>query len=322
MLVYALPGAASTRSPALRRTSTTARSAMPARRTSSSSSATGRRTTATTAATPARRRPHTERSGGSTAAIALSPNGSQSNIGDEWARYVANTDVEATRAGDAEHRHLHDRRQPRHAPSGGPDHTALLKSMAKPGQGQYFAVSSGNGGAEIAAALNEIFKEVLAVNSVFAASALPASVNARGTFLNQVYMGMFRPDAQAKPRWPGNLKQYKLGEVERQRAAGRQQQPGTRDRKPDHGFHQRQRAAASGPRTAPSGTRRPTRTFRAQAAPPTHPTAPLVEKGGAAFRLRTVHATDVTTRKLYTCTGACTAARRSAARPSTPRTRT
>ena len=47
--------------------------------------------------------------------------------------------------------------------------------------------------------LLEIFNEIQAVNSVFASASLPVSVNARGTYLNQVYMGMFRPDGDAKP---------------------------------------------------------------------------------------------------------------------------
>ena len=67
----------------------------------------------------------------------------------------------------------------------------------------------------IAAKLNDVFRKIQAVDSVFAASTLPVSVNVRGTYLNQVYMGVFRPDQNASPRWPGNLKQYKLtGSVE------------------------------------------------------------------------------------------------------------
>ena len=42
-------------------------------------------------------------------------------------------------------------------------------------------------------------------------ASLPVSVNARGTFLNQIFMGMFRPDGDALPRWRGNLKQYQFG---------------------------------------------------------------------------------------------------------------
>lgn len=93
----------------------------------------------------------------------------------------------------------------------GPGWTALLKSMAAVSSGKYFDVSSS--GTQIVDALNTIFSEIQSVNSVFASVSLPVSVNTQGTFLNQVYVGMFRPDQDAKPRWAGNLKQYKLGDV-------------------------------------------------------------------------------------------------------------
>ena len=51
---------------------------------------------------------------------------------------------------------------------------------------------------------------------MFASVSLPISVNTEGTYLNQVYIGMFRPDEDGFPRWPGNLKQYKLGIVSNQ----------------------------------------------------------------------------------------------------------
>jgi type IV pilus assembly protein PilY1 len=96
----------------------------------------------------------------------------------------------------------------------GPGWTALLKSIAGVSNGEYFDVTSGDGGAEIADALGRIFSEILAVNSVFASVSLPVSVNTQGTYLNQVYVGMFRPDPDAMPRWAGNLKQYRLGLVD------------------------------------------------------------------------------------------------------------
>ena len=55
-----------------------------------------------------------------------------------------------------------------------------------------------------------ILNEVQAVNSVFSSASLPVSVNAEGTYLNQIFLGMFRPDSGAAPRWLGNLKQYQL----------------------------------------------------------------------------------------------------------------
>jgi type IV pilus assembly protein PilY1 len=78
------------------------------------------------------------------------------------------------------------------------------------GGGKYFPT---NNFAELVVAMNTILGEIQAVNTVFAAVSLPVSVNTQGTYLNQVYIGMFRPDADALPRWTGNLKQYKLGRV-------------------------------------------------------------------------------------------------------------
>ncbi|WP_344795070.1 hypothetical protein [Litoribacillus peritrichatus] len=85
---------------------------------------------------------------------------------------------------------------------------ALLKSTAAQGKGKYFAASNAD---EVAAALQDILDDILDKSSVFAASALPVSVNNRGTNLNQVYMGVFQPDADRQPRWYGNLKLYQIG---------------------------------------------------------------------------------------------------------------
>lgn len=87
-------------------------------------------------------------------------------------------------------------------------YSAMLKSVAQQGGGRYFQA---NNEAQIVDAINAIFDEIQAVNSVFASVSLPVSVNVRGTNLNQVYLGVFRPDGSAAPNWPGNLKQYKLG---------------------------------------------------------------------------------------------------------------
>src|SRR6185436_11591611 len=92
----------------------------------------------------------------------------------------------------------------------GPSTTALFKSMAGQGKGKYFGVNGGDA-QNVVDVINQIFAEVQAVNSVFASSTLPVSVNVRGTNLNQVYIGVFRPDANKEPRWLGNLKMYKLG---------------------------------------------------------------------------------------------------------------
>ncbi|MDZ4251304.1 MAG: PilC/PilY family type IV pilus protein [Sulfuritalea sp.] len=88
------------------------------------------------------------------------------------------------------------------------DQATLLKSMAKVGGGKYFKSTSKQ---EIKNAMALIFAEIQAVNSVFASAALPVSVNTQGTFENQVYIGVFRPDGGSRPRWFGNLKEYKIG---------------------------------------------------------------------------------------------------------------
>ncbi|MEK6708672.1 MAG: pilus assembly protein PilY [Pseudomonadota bacterium] len=142
--------------------------------------------------------------GGSTTQITLSPSGSQANAADEWARFMATTaptkvvtytiDVNPVSTGQ------------------GPGFTALLKSMANVGKGKYFkvVVDDDGGSTQITNALNQIFGEVQAVNSAFVSASLPVSVNTQGTYLNQVFIGIFRPDANAAPRWNGNLKQYQF----------------------------------------------------------------------------------------------------------------
>ncbi len=140
--------------------------------------------------------------GGDATPIAISPDGSMGNVTDEWARFMNKSslgvvtytiDIDKVTTGQ------------------GPGWTALLKSMASVSTGKYFDVSSGNGGAQISAALNTIFSEIQSINNVFASVSLPVSVNTQGSYLNQLYFGMFRPDGNALPRWMGNLKQYKLG---------------------------------------------------------------------------------------------------------------
>jgi type IV pilus assembly protein PilY1 len=85
----------------------------------------------------------------------------------------------------------------------------FMKSVADVGGGKAFVVDINDMNAFVQALL-QIFNEIQAVNSVFASASLPISVNAQGTFENQIFMGMFRPDATGAPRWAGNLKQYQF----------------------------------------------------------------------------------------------------------------
>jgi type IV pilus assembly protein PilY1 len=141
--------------------------------------------------------------GGSTAQLPLSPTGSQSNPADEWARFMKQHALKITT-------YTIDVDPP--ASGQGPGWSRLLNSMAEVSGGEYRAVNSTTGaGAQISDAINKALSEIQAVNSVFSSAALPLAVNNEGTYLNQVYFGMFRPNANAFPMWTGNLKQYKLG---------------------------------------------------------------------------------------------------------------
>lgn len=91
-----------------------------------------------------------------------------------------------------------------------PDYEQLMVSMASQGGGEALVVKLGDSKG-FADAIKKIIYDVQAENSVFAAPVLPVSANAQGTYLNQVYVGMFRPDGNPNPRWTGNLKQYQFG---------------------------------------------------------------------------------------------------------------
>jgi Tfp pilus tip-associated adhesin PilY1 len=87
------------------------------------------------------------------------------------------------------------------------EHTALMMSMAKAGGGKYFAAKDEQA---ILDALKQIIIEIQAVNTTFASTSLPVNATNRSQNENQVFIGMFRPDPDAKPRWFGNLKRYQL----------------------------------------------------------------------------------------------------------------
>ncbi len=125
------------------------------------------------------------------------------NHADEWARFLNRTDVSSVAGQQNVITYTIDVFKD----AQDEDQTRLLLSTARAGGGKYFAASNEE---EIKNALRKIMSEIQAVNSVFASSSLPVSVNTQGTYLNQVFIGMFRPDAGGLPRWPGNLKQYKF----------------------------------------------------------------------------------------------------------------
>jgi type IV pilus assembly protein PilY1 len=241
----------------------------------------------------------------------IGPNtGDDSAWGDEWARFMYQTDF---------NNNQNDRQNivTYTIATGGtrPNYVQFLQSMANQGGGKAFV--SANIKSMIQALLN-IFNEIAAVNSVFASSSLPVSANTQGTYLNQVFIGMFRPDASDNPRWLGNLKQYQFGVggtasnptlfLADSTGAGALSSSGTgfispnavsfwttKDvtKLPDSigGFYVNNPQSAGGGYDSPDGE--------------------LVEKGGAAQQIRLANLQDnyvtnpASPRNLYTCNGAC-----------------
>ncbi|MES2636876.1 MAG: PilC/PilY family type IV pilus protein [Pseudomonadota bacterium] len=116
-------------------------------------------------------------------------------IADEWARYMKEQNITTYTVGVL-------------GSSCQESYAGLLTNMATYGGGEYYPT---NDYTTLVTAFQRILSQIQSVDSVFSSVSLPVSVNTQGTFLNQVYIGMFRPDQGSRPRWYGNLKQYKLG---------------------------------------------------------------------------------------------------------------
>ena len=178
---------------------------------------------------------------------------------------------------------------------------AIFNGIAKAGGGDFYEASDVG---KLTLALGDIFNHMQAVNSVFSSASLPVSVNARGTYLNQIFMGMFRPDADSKPRWRGNLKQYKFN-----------YDPAT-DRLFLSDASTPTKSAISGTTgfispTTTSFWSSPSTFWKNQllGTPATQSDAPdgeVVEKGGVAQRIRSTYSTSQNARSIFTCI-ACTA---------------
>lgn len=222
--------------------------------------------------------------------ITLSPSGSQSNVADEWARFMKSSpqnistytlDVDRTLVGQEV------------------GWTAMLKSMASSSGGEYFSVSSGGAGAEIVSAITTILNQIQAVDSVFSSASLPVSVNARGTFLNRVFMGMFRPDGDGRPRWRGNLKQYQFGydPATDSLFLSDFSDPPVPTLTNTTGFI-KTTAVSSWTKPSSYWVNQPLGT---PASSSDYPDGEVVEKGGVAQQIRSVYATDQSTRNVFTC---------------------
>lgn len=137
-------------------------------------------------------------------------NKSNIRFADEWVQFLATTDVSSQLGQQPIFTYTLDV----YNTSPDADQEKLLRSMAEnggTGTSGYYKI--GGNLKDMIDAFKDIFTQIAAVNSVFASASLPVSVNTQGTYLNQIFIGMFRPDSNARPRWAGNLKQYKFAVV-------------------------------------------------------------------------------------------------------------
>jgi type IV pilus assembly protein PilY1 len=231
--------------------------------------------------------------GGSTSPIVYPSsyvsNSDQANWADEFARFMRGVDVSSKDGTQGITTHTV-------AVTGSSSDGTFpnfMLSMANHGGGSYTAASTAE---TLTQKLLDIFDSVESINSVFASASLPVAVNARGTYLNQVYMGVFRPDANGKQRWRGNLKQYQfsadaLGNLSLVDTKGNEAIGATGFIKSsawsfwttESTFWVNQLMGDSGKSDAADGD--------------------IVEKGGTAQRLRTTYATSQSGRNVLTCVG-------------------
>lgn len=81
-----------------------------------------------------------------------------------------------------------------------------LSDVAAEGGGTYNESSTASA---LVAQINDIVVEALKSNTTFVAPVATVNQFDRMNHLNQIYFALFRPDD--RPRWPGNVKRYKLG---------------------------------------------------------------------------------------------------------------
>ncbi|MBS1154208.1 MAG: hypothetical protein H6R07_132 [Proteobacteria bacterium] len=127
---------------------------------------------------------------------------------DEWARLMHQTGVPVPSGQSQNFQKINTYTIDVYNAQPNPAQSGLLSSMARAGGGKYFTATNQSA---IVTALTSIFAEIQAVNTVFASASLPISATNRAQNVNQVYIGMFRPDPTDHPRWFGNLKRYQVG---------------------------------------------------------------------------------------------------------------
>jgi type IV pilus assembly protein PilY1 len=191
----------------------------------------------------------------------------------------------------------------------------FIDQVAIYGGGKYYP--AGTSGTVLTNAILSVLDEVQSVNSAFSSSSLPVSVNTQGTYLNQVFMGMFRPDPSGYPRWMGNLKQYQFAlntTTNSLYLADSESTPQSAISSTKTGFISpsaisfwTNKDTTTNPDAAsPAGTggfwvnSTYNSTYSANPNPYDSPDGEVVEKGGAAYKLRMSNLTSQSSRNLYT----------------------
>jgi type IV pilus assembly protein PilY1 len=172
----------------------------------------------------------------------------------------------------------------------------FIHAIATQGGGEYYAASDID---QLVKALINIFNSIQTANSVFASASLPISVTSQGTYKNQVYVGLFKPDEMGRPRWIGNLKQYQILYDVATDTLALGDALGASALNSATGFF---RPTATSFWTAPSTfwTNDPKGTPKSAS---DSPDGEIAEKGGGAEVLRTRLATSQDARKVLTCIG-------------------
>lgn len=218
-------------------------------------------------------------------------NSDQGNWADEYTRFLAATDVSTKDSGQSITTYgvaVTGAKSDGQFPN-------FIKAMATQGGGKYYQASSVDGLEKFL--LEIITGEIAAVDSAFVSASLPVSVSNRGTYQNQVFMGLFRPDANASPRWRGNLKQYKFSYdpvTDSLQLADSRGQPAIN---PATGFF----SPTSESYWSSASTYWSNQLLGIPPSSSDLPDGAVVEKGGAAHQLRRRHATSLEGRNVYTC---------------------
>lgn len=185
----------------------------------------------------------------------------------------------------------------------------FIEKIALQGGGSYRTATDAT---NLATGITDLLSSLIAKDSVFASASLPVDITNQGTYLNRVYVGLFRPNADAKPRWVGNLKQYQFQLAANQENIYLADADGTAAIATvnNNGFIRNCARSFWTPTTSDTYW-----TFNPQGScilvsgvntkVSNSPDGDIVEKGGAAYRLRLLN--PYTNRKVLTCTGTCAA---------------